>query len=77
MGTELKFKSRENKSLRGILNPAPPDRERSLPFMLKVALSCPAPAGAEINMVAMINPTIKKVLFVKIVKFFIPLTLRY
>jgi hypothetical protein len=77
VGTALKFKSRENNSLRGILNPAPLDRERSLPFMLKVARSCPAPAGVETKIVTMINPTIKKVLFVTIDKFFIAQILGY
>jgi len=71
VGTELRFKSRENNPLRGILNPAPPDRERSLPLMAKVVGSCPAPAGMETKMVAMMNPTIKRVLFVMIDKFFI------
>jgi hypothetical protein len=77
VGTELKFKSRENNSLRGILNPAPPDRERSLPLIAKVARSCPAPAGEEVNMVAMITPTTKKVLLAMTDKFFIAQILRY
>jgi len=77
VATELKFKSRENSPERGILNPAPPDRETSLPFMVKVARSPPAPAGAEKKMVAMINPTMKKVLFIRINNFFIAPILRY
>jgi len=76
VATELKFKSRENNPLRGILNPAPPDRERSLPLMVKVARSCPAPAGVETKIVVIINPTIKQVLFVTIDKFFIEPILR-
>ncbi len=77
VGTGLKFKSRENNPLRGILNPAPPDSERSLPLMLKVARSCPAPAGVETKIVVIINPTIKKVIFVSIDRFFIEPILRY
>ena len=77
MRTELKFKSRENDSLRGILNPAPEDWERSLPFMVKVARSCPAPAGVDTRIVATISPTIKRVLLATIEEFFIGLTLRY
>jgi hypothetical protein len=77
VATELKFKSRENNPLRGILNPAPPDRERSLPLMATVGRSCPAQTGVETKMAVMINPTIKKVLFVTIDKIFIELILRY
>ena len=77
VGTGLKFKSRENSPERGIFNPPPPDRERSVPLMAKVARSCPAPTGAETKMVEMINPTIMKVLFVTIDKSFIAPILRY
>ena len=77
VGTELKFKSSENNPLRGILNPAPPDRERSLPLMAKVVWSCAARAGRDTKMVARMNPAIKRVLFVMIDKFFIALILRY
>ena len=62
VATEVKFKSRENNSERGILNPALVERERSLPLMAKVAPSCPAPAGVDTKMVATINPIIKKAL---------------
>ena len=77
VGTELKFKSRENNSLRGILNPAPLDRERSLPLTAKVPRSCPAPAGVDTSTATMINPTIKKALGVTIDEFLIDLILRY
>jgi hypothetical protein len=77
VATELKFKSRENGPERGISNPAPPDRERSLPLMATVGRSCPAQAGVETKIAVMINPTIKKVPFVTIDKFFIAPILRY
>ncbi|MGZ3614446.1 MAG: hypothetical protein ACXU9X_11200 [Thermodesulfobacteriota bacterium] len=77
MATELKLRSRENDSERGISNPPPAERERALVLMVKVARSCPAPAGMDIKVVAMINPTIKKALWVTIEEFLIAKIVRY
>ena len=77
VATGLKFKSREKNPLRGILNSAPPGRESPLPLTGKVAVSCPAPAGLDARIVAMIRPTIKNPLWVTIEDFFIPPILKY
>ncbi len=77
VATELKFKSRENNSERGILNPAPLEKERSLPFSAEVDRSCPAPAGVEAKTAATMSPTIKKEPEVMTDDFFTEPILRY
>ncbi|MGZ3534905.1 MAG: hypothetical protein ACXU9K_06745 [Thermodesulfobacteriota bacterium] len=77
MATELKLKSRENDSERGISNPPPVERERAPVLMVEVARSCPAQAGVHTKVIAMINATIKKALGVTIEELLIVKIVRY
>jgi hypothetical protein len=68
---ELNLKSSESDRVREIINPAPSDRETSLPLTGRVVPFSPAPTGAHAKMAAIINPRTKKGLFSVVDKFFI------